>query len=185
MKLEGYNVTLRQIESQDLERIRSWRNDPQVSQHMLSQEYITQEQQQAWFKKVSGDQGQQHFVIFYKGEAIGCANVQSRGLGTILTNAKTIEPGLYIADERYRGNIVAFAPTLLLNDYCFDTLNANKLLAVVKKTNQAALNYNLKLGYKIESSSDLIEISLNKADYQSHSQALKALLSRPNKGSKG
>lgn len=175
---------LRSIEHGDLEIIRNWRNDPEVSQFMLSQEHITQEQQLAWFNKVSVDLGQHHFMIFYKDVAIGCANVQSRGLGTKLTDATTIEPGLYIADERYRGNIIAFAPTLLLNDYCFETLGANKLLAVVKKSNQAALNYNLKLGYKIESSSDLIEISLNKTDYQTHTQSIKALLSRPNKGSR-
>ena len=67
---------------------------------------------------------------------------------------------------------------LLINDYCFEQLGCQKLMAVVKSDNQGALNYNLKLGYKIVKQSDLIEIELNFEDYQQHSQTLKHLLSR-------
>lgn len=181
MILSGYQVELRTVESADLDMLREWRNDPAVSQHMLSQEQITQEQQQAWFNKIQRDPSQQHFIIIYKKQPIGSANVKSRGIGMPLEAAAAIEPGLYIADERYRNNVLAFAPTLLLNDYCFETLGAEKLLAVVKRTNSAALNYNEKLGYKIESKGELVEISLIFEDYQSQTKQIKALLSRQNR----
>ena len=178
MILAGYQVELQQVQEQDLERLRKWRNDPAVSQYMLSQDEITEEQQLAWFKKVQRDPTQQHFVILYKGLPIGSANIKSRGIGVALCEATSIEPGLYIADERYRNNILAFAPTLLLNDYCFERLGVAKLVAVVKAENQAALNYNKKLGYKIDQQGDLIDISLNFEDYQHHSKQLKGFLNR-------
>lgn len=177
MILSGYKVSLRTVDATDLEILRAWRNSSEVSQYMLSQEQISAEQQQAWFSQVSRDPKQQHFVIEYKGEAIGAANIQLRQ-GQALQEADVIEPGLYIADERYRGNILAFAPTLLLNDYCFEQLSAKYLKACVKADNLAALKYNQKLGYKVLKQGDLIEIGLSYEDYQKANSPLKRLFSR-------
>lgn len=176
--LSGYSVSLRPVIESDLEQLRVWRNDPQVSQYMLSQDIISAEQQLAWFKKIQRDPSQLHFIIEYKQQPIGSANIKARGIGKTLQQADVIEPGLYIALEQYRNNIVAFAPTLLLNDYCFEQLRCQCLRAIVKPDNQAALHYNQKLGYKIITNGELIEIELNFDDYQAHTQGLKALLSR-------
>jgi RimJ/RimL family protein N-acetyltransferase len=178
-QLNGYQVTLQAVVEDELERIRQWRNNPSVAQFMLSQDTISEEQQRAWFKKISRDLSQQHFMIYYKNQAIGVANIKSYYQGETLFNARIIEPGLYIADERYRGNILAFAPSLMLVDYCFDVLRTNNLIAVVKADNQAALNYNEKLGYKIEKQGELVELTLNKDDYQKKTQGLKTLFNLP------
>lgn len=177
MQLEGYQVVLQTITADDIEMLRTWRNDPKISQFMLSQEVISREQQQTWFEKVTTDLKQHHFVIYYKNRAIGAANIKAKD-GANLSSAKIIEPGLYIFDDRYRGNILAFAPTLLLNDYCFESLSANSLEAIVLKENSAALNYNIKLGYKVtEEKSDFL-ISLTQSDYELAAGPLKKLLSR-------
>ncbi|MCV2885458.1 GNAT family N-acetyltransferase [Aestuariibacter sp. AA17] len=176
--LTGYQVTLRDVVENDLDQLREWRNLPEVRQFMLSDSTIDDEQQRAWFKKVQRDKTQRHFVIEYKGQAIGSANIKSRGNNIPIEQANVIEPGLYIGEAKYRQNILAFAPTLLLNDYCFNKLGVTKLVAVVKPDNQAALNYNAKLGYKVVNQGELIDISLNFEDYQLHTQQLKAFLSR-------
>jgi UDP-4-amino-4,6-dideoxy-N-acetyl-beta-L-altrosamine N-acetyltransferase len=182
MELSGYQVVLRDVTESDIEMIRQWRNDPSVSQYMLSQNIISSEQQQAWFKKIQRDTCQQHFVILYKSLPIGVANIRACYQDESLSNARAIEPGLYIANDKYRNNILAFSPTLLLNDYCFEQLGCEELRAVVKADNKAALNYNTKLGYQIEKTTenhnDLVNIRLNKVDYQRHTVQLKALLSR-------
>lgn len=182
MELSGYQVILKEVCEDDIECIRQWRNDPGVSRYMLSQDIISAEQQRTWFNKIQRDDSQQHFVIHYKNQAIGVANIRACYSGESLKTARAIEPGLYIAREKYRNNILAFAPTLVLNDYCFEYLACKQLKAVVKGDNLAALNYNQKLGYQIEKHSEspveLIEIRLNKADYQQHTVQLKALLSR-------
>lgn len=177
--LSGYQVQLDSITQADIEQVRQWRNDPTVAQFMLSQVQISKQQQQAWFNKIVRDNSQQHFIIRYKEVAIGVANIKAYYQGENLLNARLIEPGLYIADERYRGNILAFSPTLLLNDYCFEVLGVEHLIAIVKATNTAALNYNLQLGYQIEGSGELIEIKLTKVAYERHAKGLKALLNRP------
>ena len=176
--LAGYSVELLPVAEDDLEMIRQWRNSPAVSQYMLSRDEISQEQQLAWFKKLQRENNQQHWVIYYKNQAIGSANIKACYKGQELSTATAIEAGLYIADERYRGNIIAFAPALLINDYCFSTLNTGQMLAVVKPSNTAALNYNQKLGYKIQQRGELITLTLTKQDYQQATQLIKQFLSR-------
>ena len=178
MELRGYQVVLRDIQHEDLELIRAWRNDPEVSRFMLSQEQISAEQQRAWFSKILNDDTQRHWLICYKDKPIGVANIKTVHKGDSIETAKVLEPGLYIADNRYRGNILAFSPTLLMNDYCFEHLGTSLLQAKVKADNTAALKYNEKLGYKSVSPGNLIEITLTPADYFAASAAIKALLSR-------
>ena len=177
--LSGYQIELRQVSQDDLDLVRQWRNDPNVAQFMLSQQTISQEQQQAWYNKICSDPSQAHYMICYKSQRIGVINIRACYQHEDLANARAIEPGLYIGFEKYRNNLLAFAPTLLINDYCFDTLQVSTLKAVVKSDNQAALNYNLKMGYKIDKKHELVEISLTKNNYEQGSKLLKSMLSRP------
>ena len=183
MVLEGYQVKLVTIDASDLDMLRLWRNDPKISQHMLSQDIISKEQQERWFEKVSQDSSQRHFIIWYKDKPIGAANLKALD-GKSLESTSAIEPGLYIYEDKYRANLLAFAPTLLLNDFSFYDIGVEKLKAVVLAENQAALNYNQKLGYKIVNEGPLIEVELEKLSYEIASKPLKGLLSRVSGGRK-
>jgi len=183
MVLEGYQVKLVPVGASDLEMLRAWRNDPKISQHMLTKAKITKAQQIRWFEKVSQDASQKHFVIWYKGKPIGAANIKALD-GKCLESTSVIEPGLYIYEDKYRANLLAFAPTLLLNDFSFYDIGVEKLKAVVLAENQAALNYNQKLGYTIVNEGPLIEIELERLSYEVASKPLKGLLSRVSGGKK-
>lgn len=175
--LKGYQVELRSIQPSDLEQLRLWRNSPEVSQNMLSQETITPAQQLKWFEKISHDNTQQHFAITYKGELLGAANLKSLS-GDNIQVSNELEPGIYIGHETYKGNLLAFAPSLLLIDYCFYHLKVTKLRAVVKRENQAALKYNETLGYQVAEQDELIQIELTQENYEKSTIQLKKLLSR-------
>ncbi|WP_026375627.1 GNAT family N-acetyltransferase [Aestuariibacter salexigens] len=183
--LEGYQVELIPVADGDLEQVRQWRNQKDVRQFMLNEELISQEQQQAWFNRIKDDPAQRHFVIRFRQQGIGVINIKAVGSGETLETAICIEPGLYIAEPRYRDNLLAFAPTLLINDYCFEVLGVTSLRAVVKKHNEAALRYNARLGYSqtegVSPSTDVVELRLSRENYNNSVAALKALLSRPTK----
>jgi RimJ/RimL family protein N-acetyltransferase len=162
--IEGYGVCLREMTLQDLDRVRTWRNDPYIKQFMLTSDTISQAQQLAWFESIDGQINQQHFVIHYKNEPIGAINIKSLD-SDALACASRIEPGMYIFDERYRGNFLAFCPALLINDYCFSYLSCKSLLARVLPTNTAAIKFNTALGYTQIMSPSLLEMSLFPEDY--------------------
>ncbi len=173
--LEGNGVCLRAIEEQDLEMVRQWRNDPKISQFMLTQHTISIEQQKQWYEHIRDIETQQHFVIEYKQQPIGIANIRTLS-GDQLLGAETIEPGLYIYDDRYRGSFLAFCPALTLNDYCFDTLRCNKIIARVLPNNDAAFRFNAMLGYAEVSREELITMELLKAQYQLSSEKIRKFI---------
>ena len=183
--LAGYQVVLVPVNEQHLQLLRQWRNSEHVKQFMLTQDEITWEQQLAWFAHIRRARNQKHYVIQYRQQLIGSCNIKVRGNCTDIEGAKHFELGLYIGEAKYLANIIAFAPTLVLNDFCFKQLNAEQLHAVVKPENHAALRYNEKLGYKVTDhntyQTGVIELTLTEADYQNHSRMIKRLLDRPTK----
>lgn len=177
----GYQVRLLPVAGEHIEQMRQWRNSEHVRQQMLSTDDISKKQQREWFSLLPKKHNERHYVIQYKERLIGACNIKSHPHKADITTSKAYEMGLYIGDTDYMGNIIAFSPTLLLNDYCFDVLEADYLYAVVKSTNHAALRYNEKLGYREKKAGDLIELTLNKSDYETSTRPLKMLLNRPRK----
>jgi RimJ/RimL family protein N-acetyltransferase len=145
--VHAFAVDLVPLDAGRLERVRGWRNGPEVAAQMLSQAVITEEGQRAWFERVRGDTSQAHFVIAYKGTDIGACNLKSMGGGP-LAEADAIEVGFYLGEPRYRGSMLAFFPALALNGHAFEAFAPERLVAKVKVENAAALRFNAQLGYE-------------------------------------
>lgn len=202
-KLAGYGVELSSVVQSDIETLRQWRNRDDIRSMMKSTQFISKEQQQAWFDSLEDASHLRHFVVRYKGEPIGSATLVGlsfvSGFTDDLENANEIEPGLYIGHDNYRNNILAFAPSLVICDYCFNELQVNRLVATVNSHNKQALSYNQKLGYQEESrffadtderlaeqtgDSDLsvrqewVSLSLTRKDYLASTKQVRQLLSR-------
>ena len=185
--LSGYGVTLLPVAEEHLEQLRCWRNDPAISEFMLTKEEITAEQQLSWFQSLAEKPYQKHFVISYKHKAIGAANIKEQYRQPITnkieadnaTSELKLEPGIYLGEEKFRNNVLAFAPSLVLLDYCFDELKVMALHATMHRENTAALNYNQKLGYKVVDENDeWLSIMLAPEDYASATTAIKRFLSK-------
>ncbi|MCW8090335.1 GNAT family N-acetyltransferase [Alteromonas sp. ASW11-130] len=177
--IKGYQICLRPVVESDLATLQAWRNSDAVRQQMLSTELVSSEQQQAWFNKIQRDDSQRHWVVEYKDQAIGATNIKARFHGETVEHATVLEPGLYIGHPDYQGNIIAFAPTLALYDYCFSHLSVETFFAVVKAENRAALKYNQQLGYEVIKNAELIDLNLQKEEFERHTALLRRLLSRP------
>jgi len=144
--VHAFAVDLVPLAEGDLERVRAWRNSPEVASQMLSQAYIDEASQRAWFACVHGDRRQAHFVIAYKGQPIGACNLKALGAGA-LGEARDVEVGFYVGEPRYRGSMLAFFPALALNGHAFEVFAPERIVAKVRPENQAALRFNEQLGY--------------------------------------
>ncbi len=164
-RIEAWQVTLRPLEEGDLDKLRQWRNSDYVREKMVSTSLITAEQQAAWFQKISHDPSQMHWIIEYKGRPVGSTNVKVPVIGETVVSARVLEPGLYIGEPDYQGNILAFAPTLAMYDYCFSHFSVTEFSAAVKPDNDAALKYNRQLGYEISGQDVFVRLRLQKEVY--------------------
>jgi RimJ/RimL family protein N-acetyltransferase len=178
-KLSAYGVALQRLTIDDIELVRQWRNHPEVARYMLSAEYISPEQQSAWFARTDQAVDRAYYLVRYNGQPTAFASVTSTD-GTALADSDALEAAIYLApDSRCRGNVLAFAPALALNDACFDRLDCGCLIARVKQDNEAALRFNSQMGYQ-ETGRDqgLVFMQLIKTRYDAATAQLKKLLSR-------
>ncbi|MER2492164.1 GNAT family N-acetyltransferase [Catenovulum sediminis] len=176
--LSGYAVELKSVSQDNMMLLFEWRNQPEIRSQMVNTEKLELAQHQNWFAKLAARTEQKHYVIYYKQHAIGSINVRSTD-GQAIEQTREAEVGLYIGEEKYRNNIVAFAPSLLINDYLFENLNIQQLRSKVRSQNKAALKYNQQLGYQLKPiDEDFTEIILTADNYKQTTQQIKAWLSR-------
>ncbi len=147
MTIEKYGVTLKRLTVDKIELVRNWRNDPKISQYMEFRDYITPEMQAKWFAKINNDQNY-YFIIEYKGKEIGLTNVKDIDYG-----AKTGEGGIFIYDDSFLNSDIPFRVIFALNDFCFDELHLEKMIAHIMSDNKRAIDFNRVLGYKKDESS--------------------------------
>lgn len=180
-EFSAYQVSLQPIAQVHQMQMRAWRNQPEIRQQMLDTALISEEQQLAWFKKASYDPKQLHWIVQFRDRLIGVTNVKSLEMGKSAAQASVLEPGLYIGDHTYQNNIIAFAPSLAMYDFCFAHFSVQQFRAVVKSSNTQAMKYNEKLGYQIISQGDVCVLELNYNQYTEQTVILRQLLSRERK----
>lgn len=142
MEFSKYGVTLQRLTEDKIELVRCWRNDPKISQYMEYREHITAEMQKKWFAKVDNDQNY-YFIICYKGQEIGLTNVKDVDFA-----AKTGEGGIFIYEDSFLNTDVPFRVIFALNDFCFDELKLESMVAHIMSDNKRAIDFNVLLGYK-------------------------------------
>jgi len=170
--IERYGIYLQPLQEQDVELIRNWRNDPEIARHMLDQTYITSEMQQKWFAKLQASETDFYFMIHFKVRKIGVAS-----LTCIDCEAGTVEPGMYIYEDKYRGNIVPFCAALALNDLAFEVFGLTRLYGKIFKTNRASIRFHEMTGYKkYAEQQDLWLYSLVWDDYEPAREKVKRFI---------
>ena len=64
----------RPLVQEDLAQILSWRNHPDIRQHMLTRHEISPDEHRQWFERASGDGHKRLLIIEEAGVAIGFVN---------------------------------------------------------------------------------------------------------------
>lgn len=184
MKLLGFGIELSSITEDKIEKIRHWRNHPDIMRVMLDRKAITAPQQQAWFGALPNREDRLYLMIRYKGEDIGVVSAHSLDIhlqsSTLpLHMAETISPGLYIApDSQYKSSVLAFSPSLVFIDYLFKQGCCTVLNAQVFDYNDSAIRYNKMLGYQsgVVDEQGLLTMTLNRDNFESAKQQLSKIL---------
>lgn len=139
---ERYGVTLSPLRAEDLEMVRTWRNDPKIASLMLDQTYITAPMQQAWFARLQASSQQFYYVAYFRGQPIGVGS-----LIAVDPQQGSAEPGMYIYPDEYRSNLVPFCVAFALNDLAFETFGLTRLYGKIFATNSASVRFHEACGY--------------------------------------
>jgi RimJ/RimL family protein N-acetyltransferase len=151
MRIDGKKTYLREIQEEDLEVVRCWRNDPEINKFFFNRSYITQEKQREWFQELTQSDTKNFFII--------CDKVDRRPLGTIQweilgDGKRCAEIGIYIGEKDatgkgYGSDAMRAAIGYLLGDGEMETVRVTAL-----ESNQRALEFYKSLGFREISSGE-------------------------------
>lgn len=153
--LEQYGAKLVRLTQENLELVRNWRNQSDITHYMEYRNYITPEAQIKWFHSVN-NQYNYYFIIEFEGKKVGLINaknfVPEKGFG---------EGGIFIGEKEYINSFAAVFSTLCLLNFVFTVLTScNASHIRILKNNDRAIHYNKLLGYTLLPGQEQVENQL-------------------------
>lgn len=146
MITEG-RVRLRALEEGDLERTRTWVNDPEVARLVNRVSPVTAPEQREWFQRVAGDPHQVLFAIEVLADA---AHIGNCGLKGIDARSRKAELWMYLGNREVWGQGYGTDACRALCRYGFERLNLHRIHLYTPAYNQRAVALYEKVGFKTE-----------------------------------
>lgn len=173
MEISNYGITLREVRENDLELLRTWRNSEEISKHMLSREYISEEMQLAWYKAFK-ERGDINFVICFEGRDIGFF-----GLKVVDKDKNIYNPGIYFSEAEGQNSFVPYLVHFCFIEYIYNINPDIVLVTQILRVNKRALRFALSCGYQKTrdvQDEDAVEITLTREKCLLATEKLKKIL---------
>jgi len=135
-------VTFEKMQDRDLEMVREWRNRPEISKYMYSDDHISKTDQAKWFEGVRVSQRCEYYIINFDSSPIGLISFTN-----ISKQDKSCEWAFYLTDERAKKTGVAIAAEYLALEHSFNTLKLEKLKCAVLGFNEKIIALHKKFGF--------------------------------------
>ena len=94
MYISNYGIELTSMTEADLEMVRGWRNQSNVSSYMFFQEEISEERQKEWFASLS--EKDVYLMIVNQGKKIGVINVKDINWRTVSYTHLTLPTSTHV-----------------------------------------------------------------------------------------
>lgn len=168
---EYKHVRIRPLEERDIELLRMWRNDPEISRFLRPIPYITPEMQKKWFEGYLKDPSTVTFAV----EEVERLHrvVGSLSIYGLSSQRKEGEIGkIVIADEEAHGRQVGYLALVLALQLGFTALGLESFNLSAHQQNGAALKIYDKAGFRREGSHPFttggleVEMRLTREDFR-------------------
>ncbi|MDZ4667756.1 MAG: GNAT family N-acetyltransferase [bacterium] len=143
-KISKYGITLKRLEANEIELVRTWRNSSSIAEQMEFREFIHAEQQVLWFNQLKESNVAYYYVIYVTGKPIGLVHLNLIDFG-----AKSAHAGLFIGNVDFIGTGAVLGASLLILQFAFFELNLETIFAKVRNVNTPAIEYNQILGFAL------------------------------------
>jgi UDP-4-amino-4,6-dideoxy-N-acetyl-beta-L-altrosamine N-acetyltransferase len=138
-------ISLRDIKPSDKEKLRTWRNLPEVNKYLYTDHHISPQEHDKWFQGIAADPTRQYWIINCDNQDVGVVYLYD-----IDHKNKRCYWAFYIANPNTRGKGVGSFVEYSILKHVFDDLEMNKLCAEVLEFNQPVTNMHQRFGFKVE-----------------------------------
>lgn len=138
-------IRLRDVQPEDKDLLRGWRNLPEVARYMYTDHFITPEEHEQWFVRAMQDPARRYWIIQCDGEDVGLVNLYD-----IDFKNRRCSWAFYVASPNVRGKGVGSFVEYTVLEYVFETLKLNKLCCEVLAFNDAVVKMHKRFGFEQE-----------------------------------
>lgn len=143
--MAGPQVQLRDVTPADRDRLRVWRNQPDVAQWMYTDAQISEADHARWFAAALSDPARRYWIIELDGEPVGLAN-----LADISPANRRCAWAYYLASPSVRGKGVGAYVEYWVIEHVFGALGFAKLWCEVLVENEAVWKLHGSFGFERE-----------------------------------
>ena len=141
-------VYLRALTSDDLDRVLSWHNDPELYATLGGHyRYVSREAETEWFRRRLEARDEVNLAICHSEEQEHIGNIYLRNIDWVHRNA---ELHIFLAAEKHRGKGYGSAAIRRLVKYAFDDLGLMRVYLYTLTRNSAAIKSYEKCGFSLE-----------------------------------
>lgn len=138
------SVTLRKIETTDLENIMRWRMDKDITRYMNTDPVLTMEGQLKWLAALEQNTDVRYWLIEVDGCPAGVINI-----GGLNNPEGDCTWGYYIGEKKLRSLKTALSLEMSLYDYLFIELGKKNLYGDIFTENKGVIQLHLLCGSEI------------------------------------
>lgn len=138
-------VSVRPVRAEDRERLREWRNLPEVSRYMYTDHHIAEEEHAAWFARMMEDRTCQYWVVEAEGRDVGVICLTNIDLRHGRAGG-----GLYLGDTALRGRGIGCSMLFLLMEQAFEVHRLHRLCCQEMAFNEGTIRMTERFGFKVE-----------------------------------
>lgn len=142
------NVVLEELDSGNMEKLRNWRNDPEVRKYFRVYKDITRDMQAKWYSSIGNNSNDSHiyFQIMTFEDEIDKRNlVGVCNLSYINWHTRSAEAAIFVAEGGGKGIGTKALQTMC--KYGFEELNMNKIWCEIFDNNPRSLHLFKKVGF--------------------------------------
>lgn len=142
--LSGNKVILKEIDPENLEQLRKWRNDPKVRKYFRAYKDITKDMQHEWYKSIGNNSDLNH-VYFQIVDNSNNKLAGVCGLHYVNWHIRSAEVSIFVAVGEGKG--LGTEALTLICKYGFEEMNMHKIWAEIFDNNPASLHLFHKVGF--------------------------------------
>jgi len=138
-------ISLRDIRPEDKDKIRQWRNKPEIAKFMYTDHTISEEEHEKWFSRIMSDPTCRYWIIVCDDRDVGVVNIYN-----LDPRNKRCYWAFYVAEEGLRGRGVGSFVEYSTLLYVFEQLQFKKLCCEVLDFNTSVVEMHQKFGFQVE-----------------------------------
>ena len=145
LPLMAAHVALRPLTLDDRDRVLAWRNSPEVSEYMYSDDIIAPEAHARWLDAALDDPRRRYWIIEMDGAPVGLANLYD-----IDPMSRRASWAFYLGEASTRGKSIGAMVELMVLDIVFGEMGLSKLWCEVLDMNTGVIRLHQKFGFRQE-----------------------------------